>query len=149
MSKNEATEVKETAKATEAAPATEAPKGKRRKGKVNVSTAIFYVNASFNNTMLTVTDTNGNTLAWSTAAARGFKGSKKGTPFAAQVAAEDVIRKARDCGVKSARIIVKGPGAGREAALRAIANSGIRVSEIRDLTPIPHNGCRPPKKRRV
>ena len=146
----ETTETKKEATPETVAAATEAPaKGKRKKSKINVSTGTFHVLASFNNTILTVTDVNGNALAWSSSASKGFRGSKKGTPFAAQVAAEDLVRKAKDCGIRNANIIVKGPGAGRESALRSIVSSGIRISNIRDLTPIPHNGCRPPKKRRV
>jgi small subunit ribosomal protein S11 len=127
----------------------EAPKVRKKKGKKNIASGILHIIATFNNTLLTVTDMQGNTIVWSTAAGSGFKGSKKGTPFAAQVAAEDVIRKAKECGLRSISVHVKGPGAGREAALRALAHSGLKLMEIRDLTPIPHNGCRPPKKRRV
>ena len=124
------------------------PKGKKRVKK-NVAIGVAHVFASFNNTVVTITDTTGGTVAWSTCGARGFKGSRKSTPFAAQVAAEDACRKAMDHGMKALEVRVKGPGAGRESALRAIANSGLKVTLIRDITPIPHNGCRPPKRRRV
>jgi small subunit ribosomal protein S11 len=124
------------------------PKGKKRVKK-NVAIGIANVFASFNNTIITITDQQGGTVAWSTCGARGFKGSRKSTPFAAQVAAEDACRKAQDHGMKALEVRVKGPGSGRESALRAIANSGMKVTLIRDITPIPHNGCRPPKRRRV
>jgi small subunit ribosomal protein S11 len=124
------------------------PKGKKRVKK-NVAIGVAHVFASFNNTVVTITDPQGGTVAWSTCGARGFKGSRKSTPFAAQVAAEDACRKAMDHGMKALEVRVKGPGAGRESALRAIANSGLKVTLIRDVTPIPHNGCRPPKRRRV
>ena len=124
------------------------PKGKKRVKK-NIATGIAHVYSSFNNTIITLTDTQGNALAWCTCGARGFRGSKKSTPFAAQVAADDACKKAMDHGLKSVEVRIKGPGAGRESALRAIANSGLKISLIRDVTPIPHNGCRPPKRRRV
>jgi small subunit ribosomal protein S11 len=124
------------------------PKGKKRVKK-NVAIGIANVFASFNNTIITITDQQGGTVSWSTCGARGFKGSRKSTPFAAQVAAEDACRKAMDHGMKALEVRVKGPGSGRESALRAIANSGLKVTLIRDVTPIPHNGCRPPKRRRV
>ena len=124
------------------------PKGKKRVKK-NVAIGIAHVFASFNNTIVTITDPQGNSVAWSTCGARQFKGSRKSTPFAAQVAAEDACRKAQDHGMKAVEVRVKGPGAGRESALRAIANSGLKITLIRDVTPIPHNGCRPPKRRRV
>lgn len=131
----------------------EAPKAekvyKRKKGKKNISTGIIYVQATFNNTIITITDTAGNTISWCSAGSKGFRGSRKSTPFAAQVAAEDAARKAVDHGLRSARAYVKGPGAGRESALRAVASAGVRITKIQDMTPIPHNGCRPPKKRRV
>ena len=122
---------------------------KKKKVKKSVSQGIVHVQATFNNTIVTITDTAGNALAWSSAGMSGFKGSRKSTPFAAQIAAEDAIKKAADYGLKSVHVLVKGPGGGRESALRAIVAMGIRVSSIRDVTPIPHNGCRPPKKRRV
>jgi small subunit ribosomal protein S11 len=124
------------------------PKGKK-KVKKNVTTGIAHVLASFNNTVITITDSTGNTVSWSSCGARQFKGSRKSTPFAAQVAAEDACRKAMDNGMKAIEVRVKGPGSGRESALRAIANCGMRVTLIRDVTPVPHNGCRPPKRRRV
>ncbi|MDZ4694467.1 MAG: 30S ribosomal protein S11 [Deltaproteobacteria bacterium] len=126
-----------------------AEKVKVRKVKKNVLNGFVHVTASFNNTLVTITDVSGNTLAWSSSGVRGFKGSRKSTPFAAQLAAEDAARKAMEHGLKNVNVFVRGPGAGRESALRAIANAGLRVGFIRDLTPIPHNGCRPPKRRRV
>lgn len=125
-----------------------AAKGKK-KVKKNIGTGIAHVQSTFNNTIVTVTDLAGNVIAWSSAGARGFKGSRKSTPFAAQLAAEDAARKAQDHGMNTVAIFVKGPGAGRESALRAFQTAGLRVTLIRDVTPIPHNGCRPPKRRRV
>lgn len=124
------------------------PKGKK-KVKKNVAIGIAHVFASFNNTVITITDQLGNAVSWSSCGARQFKGSRKSTPFAAQVAAEDACRKAMDHGMKAVEVRVKGPGSGRESALRALANSGLKVTLIRDVTPVPHNGCRPPKRRRV
>ena len=121
----------------------------RKKVKKNVAEGIAHVHASFNNTIVTITDPNGNVVAWSSAGVQGFKGSRKSTPFAAQLAAEDAAKKAAEHGMRSVEVYVKGPGAGREAALRALGGAGINVSLIRDVTPIPHNGCRPPKRRRV
>jgi small subunit ribosomal protein S11 len=121
----------------------------RRRERKNISTAIAHVNASFNNTMITITDAQGNTIAWSTSGSQGFKGSRKSTPFAAQVAAEDAGRKAMEHGVKTLDVLVKGPGAGRESALRALQSVGFTIMSIKDVTPIPHNGCRPRKRRRV
>lgn len=128
-----------------------AAKGKAPKKKIkkNVAAGIAHIQSTFNNTVVTITDVNGNTLAWSSAGSRGFKGSRKSTPFAAQLAAEDAARQAQEHGLKTISVFVKGPGAGREAALRALGNTGLRVSVIRDVTPVPHNGCRPPKRRRV
>jgi len=123
-------------------------KGKK-KIKKNISTGIAHVQSTFNNTIVTITDVQGNALAWSSSGTRGFKGSRKSTPFAAQLAAEDAARKAQEHGVRTVAIFVKGPGAGRESALRAFQAAGMRVTLIRDVTPIPHNGCRPPKRRRV
>jgi small subunit ribosomal protein S11 len=120
-----------------------------RRAKKNVPAGVVHIQATFNNTIVTITDPNGNTVSWSSAGVKGFKGARKSTPFAAQLVAEDAARKAMDQGMKSAGVFVKGPGAGRESALRAIANSGLRITHIRDVTPIPHNGCRPPKRRRV
>ena len=117
--------------------------------KKNIATGVAHIQATFNNTIVTITDPNGNTVSWSSAGVRGFKGSRKSTPFAAQLVAEDAARKAMDHGMKAVGVFVKGPGAGRESALRAIANSGLKITHIRDVTPIPHNGCRPPKRRRV
>jgi small subunit ribosomal protein S11 len=121
----------------------------KRKDRKNVQTGVVHIVSTFNNTIVTVTDVAGNVLAWSTSGRRGFKGSRKSTPFAAQMAAEDAARRAQEHGVKTVSIRVKGPGAGREAAMRALANVGFRVTAIRDVTPIPHNGCRPRKRRRV
>jgi small subunit ribosomal protein S11 len=123
-------------------------KGKK-KSKKNVQTGIVFIQSTFNNTIITITDVSGNVLSWSSAGARGFKGSRKSTPFAAQVAAGDAAAKAMEHGLKSVSVLVKGPGAGRESALRALAAAGLKVTLIRDITPIPHNGCRPPKRRRV
>jgi len=122
--------------------------GKRRARK-NVSTGIVHVHATFNNTLVTITDTAGNALSWSSAGSKGFKGSKKSTPYAASVAAEDAARKAQEHGLKQVSVNLKGPGTGRESALRALQSAGLKVTSIRDVTPIPHNGCRPPKRRRV
>jgi len=126
-------------------------KGKQVKKKVkkNVATGIACIQSTFNNTIVTITDVNGNTVAWSSAGARGFKGSRKSTPFAAQLAAEEAARKAMEHGMRSVAVFVKGPGAGRESALRALQTAGFKVTLIRDVTPVPHNGCRPPKRRRV
>ena len=123
-------------------------KGKK-KVKKNVASGIAHVQSTFNNTIVTITDLMGNVVSWSTAGARGFKGSRKSTPFAAQLAAEDAARKAQDSGMRSVAIFVSGPGAGRESALRAFQIVGLKVTLVRDVTPIPHNGCRPPKRRRV
>lgn len=122
---------------------------KRKKGKKVVANGQAHILATFNNTLITITDTLGNVVCWSSSGAKGFKGSRKSTPFAAQVAAEEAARKAKDMGMRTIEIFVKGPGAGRESAVRAIGHVGIKVSSIRDVTPIPHNGCRPPKRRRV
>ena len=124
-------------------------KGTQRRVKKNIPTGLVHIQATFNNTIVTITDPNGNTVSWSSAGVKGFKGSHKSTPFAAQLVAEDAARKAMDHGMKAVGVHVKGPGAGRESALRAIANSGLRITHIRDVTPIPHNGCRAPKRRRV
>jgi small subunit ribosomal protein S11 len=124
-------------------------KSKRRKTRRNVTVGVAHIKATFNNTMITITDVAGNALCWATAGAQGFKGSRKSTPFAAQVAAEEVAKKAMEHGIRQLAVQVKGPGAGRESAVRALQAQGIRVTMIRDVTPIPHNGCRPPKRRRV
>ncbi|MCB9593900.1 MAG: 30S ribosomal protein S11 [Sandaracinaceae bacterium] len=121
----------------------------KKKPKKNVSNGIAHIRSTFNNTIVTITDLRGNVVSWASAGARGFKGSRKSTPFAAQLAAEDAARKAQDHGMQSVAIFVKGPGAGRESALRAFQTVGMKVTLIRDVTPIPHNGCRPPKRRRV
>lgn len=127
----------------------DAPKVKKRKDRKSVPVGVAHVDASFNNTIITFTDPAGNCLAWGSAGAAGFKGSRKSTPFAAQVAAEIASKKAIENGVRSVNVIVSGPGTGRESAVRAIAQAGIRVTTIKDITPIPHNGCRPSKRRRV
>jgi small subunit ribosomal protein S11 len=122
---------------------------KKKRVKRSVPSGIATVAASFNNTIVTFADLNGDVLTWSSAGSKGFKGSRRSTPFAAQVAAEDAAKKAMDSGMKSCSVIVTGPGAGRESAIRAIAAAGIKVTLIKDSTPVPHNGCRPPKRRRV
>jgi small subunit ribosomal protein S11 len=127
--------------------AAKAPRAKR--GKKNVSTGIAHIQSTFNNTIVTITDLQGNVVSWSSSGSRGFKGSRKSTPFAGQLAAEDAARKAAEFGMRTIAIFVKGPGSGRESALRAFQTVGMRVTLIRDVTPIPHNGCRPPKRRRV
>ena len=122
--------------------------GKKRVRK-NIANAVAHIKASFNNTIITFSDESGNAICWATSGGSGFRGPRKSTPFAAQVAAEEAARKAMDHGVKNCSVLVRGPGSGRESALRAIAAAGINVTSIRDVTPIPHNGCRPPKRRRV
>ncbi len=124
-------------------------KSGRKKAKVNVVDGIAHIYASFNNTIVTITDRQGNTLAWATAGGSGFRGSRKSTPFAAQVAAERAGLAAQEYGLKNLDVEVKGPGPGRESAIRSLNNAGYKISNITDVTPIPHNGCRPPKKRRV
>ena len=126
-----------------------ATESKKKKIKKNIPLGVAHVNATFNNTIITITDTKGNTIAWSSAGAEGFKGSRKSTPFAAQLAAENAGKKAKDNGVKTLEIEVRGPGSGRESALRALQSTGFIITSIKDVTPIPHNGCRPPKRRRV
>lgn len=121
----------------------------RRKVKKNVAEGIAHIHASFNNTIITITDRQGNALSWATSGSAGFKGSRKSTPFAAQVAADAAGKAAQECGIKSLEVRVQGPGPGRESSVRALAALGIRISSIQDVTPIPHNGCRPPKRRRV
>lgn len=121
----------------------------RRREKKNITSGIAHVNATFNNTMITITDVQGNTISWSSAGGQGFKGSRKSTPYAAQMAGEDAGRKAQEHGVKTLEVFVKGPGSGRESALRALQAIGFNITAISDVTPIPHNGCRPPKRRRV
>ena len=124
-------------------------KATKKKVKKNITDGILFVNSTFNNTLITITDEQGNAIAWSSAGTMGFKGSRKSTPFAAQMAAEDAGRKAQEHGLKNLKVRVTGPGSGRESAVRAIASMGYTVTAIDDTTPIPHNGCRPPKKRRV
>jgi small subunit ribosomal protein S11 len=124
-------------------------KGAKKKVKKNVPTGVAHIQSTFNNTVITITDPSGNSLAWSSAGQQGFKGSRKSTPYAAQTAAEEAAKKAMDHGVRTLSVFVKGPGAGRESALRALQAAGMRVTMIRDVTPVPHNGCRPPKRRRV
>ena len=121
----------------------------RRREKKNITSGVAHVNASFNNTIITITDAQGNTISWSSSGSQGFKGSRKSTPYAAQVAADAAARKAMDHGVKVLEVEVKGPGSGRESALRALQAAGFTITSIKDVTPIPHNGCRPPKRRRV
>jgi small subunit ribosomal protein S11 len=121
----------------------------KKRERKNIATGVVHVNASFNNTMINIADAQGNTIAWSSAGTMGFKGSRKSTPYAAQVAAEDAGRKAMEHGMRTVEVNVSGPGSGRESALRALQAVGFTVTSIRDVTPIPHNGCRPPKRRRV
>ena len=125
------------------------PQRIKRRERKNITAGVAHVNASFNNTMITITDAQGNTISWSSAGSMGFKGSRKSTPYAAQMAAEDAGRKAMEHGVKTLEVNVAGPGSGRESALRALQSVGFTITTIRDVTPIPHNGCRPPKRRRV
>ena len=124
-------------------------RGGKKKVRKHVPVGVAHIQATFNNTIVTITDPQGNTVAWASAGTRGFKGSRKSTPFAAQLAAEDCARRAMEHGMEQVAINVNGPGSGRESALRALANVGLRITMIRDITPIPHNGCRPPKRRRV
>ena len=131
------------------AKSTEATTRTRRREKKNISSGVAHVNATFNNTLVTITDAQGNTISWSSAGSQGFRGSRKSTPYAAQVAAEDAGRKAQEHGMTNLEIEVKGPGSGRESALRALQAVGFIITSIRDVTPIPHNGCRPRKRRRV
>ncbi|MBL4612679.1 MAG: 30S ribosomal protein S11 [Emcibacter sp.] len=121
----------------------------KRKERKNITNGVAHVNSTFNNTIITITDAQGNTIAWSTSGVMGFKGSRKSTPYAAQMAAEDAGKKAQEHGMKTLEVEVKGPGSGRESALRALQAIGFTITTIRDVTPIPHNGCRPPKRRRV
>ena len=132
-----------------AKPAAAAAAPKRRKTKKMVSEGVAHIHSTFNNTIITITDPVGNVVAWSSAGSVGFKGSRKGTPFAAQLAAENAAKKAMEYGLRTVQVFVKGPGAGRESALRSLQAAGFAVSLIKDVTPIPHNGCRPPKRRRV
>ena len=121
----------------------------KRRERKNITSGVAHVNASFNNTMITITDAQGNAISWSSAGTMGFKGSRKSTPYAAQMAAEDAAKKAMEHGLKTIEVNVAGPGSGRETAIRSIQNTGIEVTGIKDVTPVPHNGCRPPKRRRV
>jgi len=140
----------DVAAAPPAAPEAEvAAKRAKRKTKKSILNGVVHIQSTFNNTIVTISDVSGNVIAWSSAGARGFKGSRKSTPFAAQVAAGDAAAKAMEHGLKNVTVLVKGPGAGRESALRAIAAAGLKISLIRDVTPIPHNGTRQPKRRRV
>ncbi|MEZ4598445.1 MAG: 30S ribosomal protein S11 [Syntrophotaleaceae bacterium] len=122
---------------------------RKTKEKKNVANGIAHIQATFNNTIVTITDVSGNVISWSTCGAKNFKGSRKSTPFAAQMAAEEAAQKAREHGMRSVEVRVKGPGSGRESALRALSAAGLNITLIKDVTPIPHNGCRPPKRRRV
>ena len=121
----------------------------KKKVRKNVQAGLAHIQSTFNNTIISISDLEGNVVSWSSSGSKGFKGSRKSTPFAAQLAAEDAGRKAMEHGMNTVKVFVKGPGAGREAALRALAQVGLRVTLIRDVTPVPHNGCRPPKRRRV
>jgi|TARA_B110000263_G_C14976651_1_gene359623 small subunit ribosomal protein S11 len=146
----EVTETPETAEATETAESTtEAVTSARRKGKRQIADGLAHIHASFNNTIVTITDRQGGALAWATAGGSGFRGARKSTPFAAQVAAERAGTAAQEYGLQNLEVFVNGPGPGREAAVRALNSVGYRITNITDVTPIPHNGCRPPKKRRV
>jgi small subunit ribosomal protein S11 len=124
-------------------------RSKKKKERKNIPVGVAHIKATFNNTLVTITDPGGNVISWSSAGVQGFKGSRKGTPFAAQLAAQDAAKKALEHGMRTVDVYVKGPGAGREAALRALQAAGLSVNLIRDVSPIPHNGCRPPKRRRV
>lgn len=124
-------------------------KGSKRREKKNIPNGVAHIQSTFNNTIITITDMDGGTVAWASAGTQGFKGSRKSTPFAAQLAAQEAGRKAMENGMRSVEVFIKGPGPGRESALRALQVVGLNVSVIRDVTPIPHNGCRPPKRRRV
>ncbi len=121
----------------------------KKKEKKSITDGIAHIQSTFNNTIITITDLVGNVIAWSSAGMQGFKGSRKSTPFAAQMAAEDAVRKAKEQGMRKVQVYIKGPGAGRESALRSLQLAGLTITVIRDVTPVPHNGCRPPKRRRV
>ncbi|MDR0967034.1 MAG: 30S ribosomal protein S11 [Myxococcales bacterium] len=125
------------------------PKKGKKRLKKNILNGVVHIQSSFNNTIITISDVSGNVISWSTSGARGFRGSRKSTPFAAQVAAGDAAAKAMEHGLRNVIVLVKGPGSGRESALRALAAAGLKITLVRDVTPIPHNGCRPPKRRRV
>ena len=124
-------------------------KSRKRRAKKHIESGVAHIHSTFNNTLVMITDVHGNAVAWSSAGALGFKGSRKSTPFAAQMAAEAAAKSARDHGMKTVEVSVKGPGSGREAAIRALQAAGLEVTSIKDVTPVPHNGCRPPKRRRV
>jgi small subunit ribosomal protein S11 len=147
MAKREEVAEEKTEGQTEQKPGEKAARKKR--GRKNIAEGVVHIHSTFNNTIVTITDYQGNVISWSSAGAMGFKGSRKGTPFAAQQAADNAAKKAMDHGLRSVQIFVRGPGAGRESALRALQSAGINISLIKDVTPIPHNGCRPPKRRRV
>jgi small subunit ribosomal protein S11 len=121
----------------------------KKKEKKNITDGVAHIQSTFNNTIITITDMTGNVISWSSAGLQGFKGSRKSTPFAAQMAAEDAVRKAKEHGMRRVQVYIKGPGAGRESALRSLQVAGLTITMIRDVTPVPHNGCRPPKRRRV
>ncbi|HOX15657.1 MAG: 30S ribosomal protein S11 [Desulfobacterales bacterium] len=121
----------------------------KKKEKKNITEGVAHIQSTFNNTIITITDMTGNVISWSSSGLQGFKGSRKSTPFAAQMAAEDAVRKAKDQGMRRVQVYIKGPGAGRESALRSLQLAGLTITMIRDVTPVPHNGCRPPKRRRV
>ena len=121
----------------------------KKKEKKNITDGVAHIQSTFNNTIVTITDLSGNVIAWSSSGLQGFKGSRKSTPFAAQMAAEDAVRKAKEQGMRKVQVYIKGPGAGRESALRSLQLAGLTITMIRDVTPVPHNGCRPPKRRRV
>ena len=122
---------------------------KKKKAKRNIPIGVAHIHATFNNTIVTFTDVNGEVICWATAGGKGFKGSRKSTPFAAQVAAEDCAKRAMDAGMRTVSVLINGPGSGRESAVRAIGGAGMKIAMIKDVTPVPHNGCRPPKRRRV
>ena len=147
MAKDEQNEQKKA----ESKPEEKAPEraARKKKGRKNIAEGVVHIHSTFNNTIVTITDYQGNVISWSSAGSMGFKGSRKGTPFAAQQAADSAAKKAADHGVRSVQVFVRGPGAGRESALRSLQAAGIHISLIKDVTPIPHNGCRPPKRRRV
>jgi small subunit ribosomal protein S11 len=144
-------EPKDTEKKAEAPGAEKAAEkaARRKRGRKNISEGVVHIHSTFNNTIVTITDYQGNVISWASAGTMGFKGSRKGTPFAAQQAADSAARKAMDHGMRSVQVFVRGPGAGRESALRSLQATGFNISVIKDVTPIPHNGCRPPKRRRV
>jgi small subunit ribosomal protein S11 len=151
MAKAEQTQEPKQEKKAEAQPEQKATEraARKKRGRKNIAEGVVHIHSTFNNTIVTITDYQGNVISWSSAGSMGFKGSRKGTPFAAQQAADSAAKKAMDHGLRSVQIFVRGPGAGRESALRALQSAGFNISLIKDVTPIPHNGCRPPKRRRV